>query len=76
MAVNVYFQCHLKRGDTHMVAWVESRAAKEGASVEIKPTGDFWEVVEVYDTVGLPQDALKQLNLLHRHSLPSIDPIH
>jgi hypothetical protein len=69
-----YFQCRLRRGDTYTVGWIEARGAKVGASVELLPSHERWEVTEVYEH-GLPEDYLKELQDMHRRSLPSVKPI-
>jgi hypothetical protein len=69
-----YFQCRLRRGDAQTVGWIEARGAKVGASVELLPSRERWEVTEVYEH-GLPEDYLKELQSMHRRSLPSIEPI-
>jgi hypothetical protein len=69
-----FFQCRLRRGETETVAWIEARGAKAGVQVELLPAGEMWDVVEVF-THGLPGDHLKELQLLNRRSLPSIEAI-
>ena len=69
-----YFQCRLQRGDSETVGWIEARGTKVGATVELLPSREMWQVVEVYGH-GLPEDVLKEHQRLNRHSLPSIGPI-
>lgn len=74
MKAKQYFQCRLRRGDTETIGWIEARGAKVGASVELLPSREWWEVTEVYEH-GLPEEDLKKLQSMHRRSLPSIKPI-
>jgi hypothetical protein len=67
-----YKQCKLRRGTAEVTAWIETRGAHLGKSVELKPTGDFWEVVEVHEHT-LPEDVLREQKLLNRNSLPSVE---
>lgn len=69
-----YFQCRLQRGTSETTGWIEARGAKTGATVELLPSGEMWEVVEVYKH-GLPEDILKEKQRLNRRSLPSVEPI-
>lgn len=68
-----YYQCRMRRGNQELTAWIEERGAKVGAKVELKPTGDFWEVLSV--GVGLPEDLLKEHQKMHRKSLVSVEPM-
>lgn len=70
-----YFQCRLRRGNGETLGWIEARGAKVGASVELLPSREFWEVVEVFE-LGLPEDMLKEQQRLHRNSLPSVEGMH
>ena len=72
MTANQYFQCRLRRGDSETVGWIEARGAKVGASVELLPAREMWEVVEVFDH-GIPREMLKEQQRLHRNSLPSVE---
>ena len=69
-----YFQCRLQRGISETVGWIEAKGAKVGASVELLPSKEMWDVVEVYEH-GLPEDILKEYQRLNRKSLPSIQAI-
>jgi hypothetical protein len=66
-----YFQCRLRRGDSHTTGWIEARGAKVGATVELLPSREMWEVAQVY-AHGLPEDVLKEQQKLNRGSLPSV----
>jgi hypothetical protein len=66
-----YFQCRLQRGASETVGWIEARGAKLGAAVELLPSGEMWEVAEVFEH-GLPEDVLKETQKLNRKSLPSV----
>lgn len=68
-----YFQCLLRRGDSETVGWIEARGAKVGASVELLPSREMWDVAKVYQ--GMSEDILKQHQKFHRRSLPSIEPM-
>ena len=68
-----YYQCRLRRGDSETTAWIPARGAYVGKSVELLPSREFWEVVEVGNS--LPEDMLREQQKLNRHSLPSIDPM-
>lgn len=65
------FQCRLRRGVSEQVAWIPARAAKVGLSVELLPSKEFWDVVEVFKH-GLEQADLKEHQRLNRNSLPSV----
>lgn len=54
------------------MGWIEARGAKVGASIELLPSREFWDVIEVFSH-GLPEDMLKKYQLLNRNSLPSIE---
>ena len=69
-----YFQCRLRRGTSETTGWIEARGAKTGVSVELLPSRELWEVVEVFEH-GLPEELLKEHQKLNRRSLPSIDPM-
>lgn len=69
-----YFQCRLRRGDSETTCWIEGRGAKVGATVELLPSREKWQVAEVF-THGLPEDMLKEQQKLNRHSLPSVEAI-
>jgi hypothetical protein len=67
-----YFQCRLRRGDAETTGWIEARGAKKGATVELLPSREVWEVAEVYSH-GLPENVLKETQRLNRGSLPSVE---
>lgn len=69
--VKQYFQCRLRRGESTTTGWIEARGAKVGVSVEILPSGEMWNVDEVYGH-AIPEDMLKEHQRMHRGSLPSI----
>lgn len=62
-----YYQCRLRRGDTETVGWIEARGAKAGASIELLPSREMWDVVEVFEH-GIPEGLLKEHQRLHRNS--------
>lgn len=66
-----YFQCRLQRGDSETTGWIEARGAKVGATIELLPSHELWEVAEVFEH-GLPEDVLKETQRLNRKSLPSV----
>jgi hypothetical protein len=69
-----YYQCHLRQGDKEQVAWIEERGAKLTAKVELLPSKELWEVVEV-NGPAFPERMLKEHQLMHRGSLPSVEAI-
>lgn len=69
-----HYQCRMRRGNTETIRWIEARAAKVGAQVEVLPSREMWDVVEVY-RLGLPEDILKKQQQLSRNSLPSVEGI-
>jgi hypothetical protein len=68
-----YVQCRMRRGTQETTAWIEERGAKVGAKVELKPTGELWEVRMV--GTSLPEDLFKEHQKMHRKSLPSVEPM-
>ena len=77
-----YIQCKLRKDNQVTVGWIEERAAKLGARVELLvgkgagnlgdlPSGEFWEVVELND-IKISEDILKRNQHLNRGSLPSV----
>lgn len=54
----MYFQCLLRNGIAHQIAYIEQRGATVGYKVEID--GVFWEVMQVADK-GLDKKYLNQL---------------
>ena len=69
------FQCRLSRQTTNgmleQVAWINERGAKVGAVVELKDTGEYWQVMEVYPG-GIEDLDLREHQRLNRGSLLSI----
>jgi hypothetical protein len=55
--------------------WIEARGAKVGAAVQLLPSGDMWDVAEVFKR-GLPENLLKEHQRLNRGSLPSVERMH
>lgn len=47
-------QCTLGLGNARQVAWIDSSAAVVGKRVELKETGEIWDVVQVANNVHLP----------------------
>lgn len=68
-----YYQCKLRRGDSEKTAWIPARGAYKGKSVELLPSKEFWEVVEVGNC--MPEDMLRQHQKDHRKSFASIESI-
>lgn len=69
-----YRQCLLRRGTHEQTAWIDARGATAGAEVELLPSRELWTVAAAYAQT-LPEDALRELQSLNRHSLPSVEPI-
>lgn len=70
-----YYQCKLsmvRMPGRHTIGWIEKRGAKVGAKVEMLPSKEFWEVIEVFDH-GMPEDMLKEHQRNHRKSFASIE---
>lgn len=67
-----FHQCRLRRGDSETTGWIEDRGARVGARVELKPSGELWEVTAVFHP-GLPESVLRDNQRLNRGSLPSIE---
>jgi hypothetical protein len=74
-----YYQCRLRRYSSDLVgwrettAWIEASGAKAGAIIELLPSHENWLVDAVFKTFPLPEAALKEHQLLNRHSLPSVE---
>ncbi len=52
-------QCLLQHPNgSKQTAWIESRGAHVGKSVELKDTGERWNVMEVYGS--LPDEVVKK----------------
>lgn len=72
MTATVYYQCKLRRGTERRVGWIESRAAKAGARVQIKgETGGLWQVAEVFEP-SLDVTWLADKRRRDRGALPSL----
>lgn len=69
-----YQQCRLQRGTEITTGWIETRGAKKGARVEVLPSREWWDVVEVFPHT-LTEDLLREQQRLNRRSLPSVEPI-
>lgn len=69
-----YRQCRLRHDTTETTGWIESRGATVGASVQLFPTGVFWDVVEVFDPV-MPESVLREQQRQRRAGLPSIETV-
>lgn len=68
----MYYQCRMRRGDAETVGWIEERAARLGAEIQLlSGDGQFWRVVEVYHP-GLEDDVLRAKQANDRNALPSI----
>lgn len=67
-------QCRLTNQDSEMIAWIDQRGAKIGASVELKGFEEdrkFWKVEEVYDP-AIDSETLAEKQRMNRNSLSSI----
>lgn len=58
MNAETYTQCKLARGAKQQVAWIPTHGAKVGNEVELKTDGQFWLVIDTYDT--LPAESIKE----------------
>lgn len=74
--MKIYYQCRLQRGSLVTTRWIEARGAKLGKRVEVLPSRDLWDVVEVFKERGMPEDMLKEHQRLNRGSLPSVERMH
>jgi len=44
-----FVQARLRKGNREQVAWIEKKkGVRIGSMVELKDTGEFWEVIETY----------------------------
>lgn len=70
-----FFQCDLSQGTGRQTAYIEERAAKLGASVEVGGNGtrDFWTVDSVSDKFLLKHQ-LKEIQDNYREGFNSIKP--
>ena len=68
---DLFYQCRLHQGAERLVGWIEARAAKEGARIEVKGRAGLWDVIAVF---GPPMDAswLKEKQRRDRGRLPSL----
>lgn len=46
-----YKQCELEKDGNKQTAWIPTRGAVQGYSVELKEDGEFWLVKKVYDNL-------------------------
>ena len=67
----LYHQCALAQGERRTVGWIEARAAKRGAVVELKGESGLWDVIEVYGP-ALDASWLHDKQRKDRASLPSV----
>lgn len=74
MSAKQYFQCRLRRDEAETTGWIEARGAKLGATVQLLPSREMWEVAEVFGH-GIPENLLKEHQRLNRKSLPSVESI-
>ena len=49
--MSTHTQVTLERNGARQTTWIETRGATIGKSVELKESGEFWNVVEVFGTV-------------------------
>lgn len=70
-----YKQCSIRREHWVQTAWIETRGARVGFVVELLPSRDKWEVIEVFNSVVLDEVQLREIRTLNRASLPSVDPM-
>lgn len=48
----MYIQTKLKKDNKYIVSWIEKKKdIKVGCYVQLKETGQFWEVVELYSSM-------------------------
>jgi len=66
-----YNQCSLVRNGQQTTRWIEARAAKIGAQVEVLPEREWWTVVVVYDEVTLNEEQLRDYQNNARKGFPS-----
>lgn len=67
-------QCKLTNQESQMIAWIDQKGARIGASVELKGfEGDrkYWKVEEVYEP-ALDSETLAEKQRMNRNSLGSI----
>lgn len=70
--MKVYYQCRLTRGTEETTGWLEARAAKQDALVKLVGDDYPWRVARVGDH-AMPENLLKEQQMLNRNSLPSIE---
>ncbi len=70
-----YYQVRLERetpGSVQvMMGWVEARAAKVGAEVELMPSRQLWKVGYVHNDVVVDKDHVKEMEANYRAGMPS-----
>lgn len=54
-----YYQCLLRKGTEEQIVWIVARGAKVGASVELLPSSEMWDVVKVFDH-AISEEMLKE----------------
>jgi hypothetical protein len=72
---DTYKQCDLSQGDKRITAWIPTRGAILGASVEMTGEalkGQFYTVDHVYNRTELTAAQLHHQQTVTRNSLPSI----
>ncbi len=71
--MTTYYQCDLSQGTTRTHGYLEERAAKVGARVEIKDPGfgGFWTVDAVSST-GISEEKLRADQRMNRNAFASI----
>lgn len=69
-----YYQCRMRNGTEETMGWIEARGAKVGRRVELLPDREYWTVLSVSQP-PMAENMLKEHQLMHRGSLPSVDPI-
>lgn len=56
-----YIQAKLSNGNTFTIAWIEKKKKlKVGCNVELKETGEFWKVEELYSEIDFKKLLNKQ----------------
>lgn len=70
--VTQLYQCRLRKGTLEQTAWIEKRGAKLGATVELLPSHEMWEVTAVFTSNAMLEETLREVQHLNRNSLPSV----
>ena len=60
-----YQQCEFSSEDYKVVAWIESRYAKEGLKLKFKNDGRWWTVDKVHD-IKLTEEYLKKYETIYK----------